>query len=142
MRAVPKTEAGYRTVGRQLLKLRRARVTPYSYITDGTRWISKPDSWTDVDQMLEDARSSYRKALWRDQDVEVHVFTEKDAVSRVISPVTETLAEGTPGVHPGGIVIPGIAQRPSVAPAGPRANAPAACASRRRHSYRGDRRRH
>jgi hypothetical protein len=89
MGVIPKTETGYRTVGRELLKLRREGVVPYSHITDGTRWVSKPESWSDIDQMLADAGSSYRKALWHDQDAEVHVFTEKDAISGVLLPVTE-----------------------------------------------------
>ena len=87
--AVEKTEKGYDLVGRQLLKLRRAGVVPYSDITDGTRWISKPDTWSSVDEMLEDAATSYRKALWHEQDVDVQIFTEKDAISGVILPVTE-----------------------------------------------------
>jgi hypothetical protein len=87
--AVEKTENGYRLVGRQLLKLRRANVVPYTWITDGTRWVIRPDSWSDVDQMLKDAAASYRKALWHDQDVLVHVFVEKDAISGVVSPVTD-----------------------------------------------------
>jgi len=86
--AVDKTEAGYRLVGRELLKLRRSGTVPYSWITDGTRWITKPDSHNDLDAMLADAAASYRRALWRDQAVEVHVFTEKDAISGVILPVT------------------------------------------------------
>jgi hypothetical protein len=86
--AVEKTELGHRLVGRRLLALRREAVIPYSWITDGTRWISKPDSWSGLDQMLEDAAASYRRALWRDQAVEVHVFTEKDAISGVVMPVT------------------------------------------------------
>jgi len=87
--AVEKTEAGYRLVGRELLKLRRARRVSYADITDGTRWITKPDTWTGLDQMLNDATASYRRALWHDQDTEVQVFTEKDAISGVILPVTE-----------------------------------------------------
>jgi len=87
--AVEKTEDAYRLVGRQLLKLRRAGIVPYSWITDGTRWISKPDSWSDLDEMLEDAAASYRRALWHDQDIDVHIFTEKDAISGVVLPVTE-----------------------------------------------------
>lgn len=85
---VDKTETAYRLVGRRLLKLRRAGVVDYSDITDGTRWISKPRSWSSVDQMLADAAASYRRALWRDQDTEVQVYTEKDAISGVIYPVT------------------------------------------------------
>ncbi len=62
---------------------------PYEWITDGTRWITKPDSFTGIDQMLNDAAASYRRSLWHDQAVDVHIFTEKDAISGVILPVTE-----------------------------------------------------
>jgi hypothetical protein len=65
--AIDKTEDGYRLVGRELLKLRRSGAIPYDWITDGTRWINKPDSYDDLDQMLEDAAASYRPALWHDQ---------------------------------------------------------------------------
>jgi hypothetical protein len=86
---VAKTELGYRQVGRELLKLRRAGAIPYDWITDGTRWISKPDTYDDLDQMLEDAHASYRRALWRDQAAEVQIYSEKDAISGVVLPVTE-----------------------------------------------------
>jgi len=85
---VDKTEAGYRLVGRQVLKLRRNGVLPYSWITDGTRWIVKPTTYDDVDQMLSDAAASYRRALWHSQPVNVHLFTEKEAISGVIDSVT------------------------------------------------------
>jgi hypothetical protein len=86
--AVEKSEAGYRMVGRQVLKLRRARVLPYSWITDGTRYILKPASWSELDEMLEDAAASYRRQLWHDQATDVQIFTEKDAITGVISSVT------------------------------------------------------
>jgi hypothetical protein len=86
--AVEKTEQGYRVVGRQLLKLRRSGEIPYSWITDGTRWITKPETWSDLDEMLADAASSYRRALWHDSADEVAIFTEKDAISGVILPIT------------------------------------------------------
>jgi hypothetical protein len=86
--AVEKSEAGYRVVGRQVLKLRRAGGLPYSWITDGTRWIVKPGSWRDVETMLAAAASSYRRMLWRSQPVDVHFFTEKDAIVGVINQVT------------------------------------------------------
>jgi hypothetical protein len=86
--AVAKSEAGYKLVGRQVLKLRRSRDLPYSWITDGTRYFVKPDSWNDLDEMLEDAAASYRRMLWRDQDINVQMFTEKDAITGVISGVT------------------------------------------------------
>jgi len=86
---VDKTEAGYKLVGREILKLRRSHRMPYRWITDGTRWISKPTSYDDADQALNDLASSYRRALWQEQDATVHVFTEKDAISGVIYPITD-----------------------------------------------------
>jgi hypothetical protein len=86
--AVAKSEAGYKLVGRQVLKLRRSGDLPYSWITDGTRYILKPRSWNDLDEMLEDAAASYRLMLWRDQNINVQMFTEKDAITGVISGVT------------------------------------------------------
>ena len=87
--AVEKTEDGYRLVGRQLLKLRRGGRVSYGDITDGTRWITKPQSWDRLDQMLEDAAASYRRSVWHDQRVEVQIYTEKDAITGVVLPVTE-----------------------------------------------------
>lgn len=87
--AVDKTENGYRLVGRQLIKLRRSGVIPHAWITDGTRWVTRPDTWANVDQMLKDAAASYRRALWHGTPDEVLFFTEKDAISGVILPVTD-----------------------------------------------------
>src|SRR5690349_17463553 len=53
--AVEKTELGYRAVGRRLLALRRGGQVPYSAITDGTRWITKPTTHSDLETMLADA---------------------------------------------------------------------------------------
>jgi len=87
--AVEKTEAGYRQVGRQVLKLRRAGRLPYSWITDGTRYVIRPTTWGDLDEMLSAAAASYRRMLWDDQRVDVHVFTEKDAITGVIDEVCD-----------------------------------------------------
>lgn len=86
--AVEKTEAAYKLIGRQVLKLRRAKRLPYSWITDGTRYIVKPESWSSLDSMLSDAASSYRRMLWADQYAQVHLFTEKDAITGVIDGIT------------------------------------------------------
>lgn len=87
--AVDKTEKSYALVGRQVLKLRRAHVLPYSWITDGNRYVVRSRSWDDLNQMLEDARASYRRMLWHNQSVEVQMFTEKDAITGVISGITK-----------------------------------------------------
>jgi hypothetical protein len=87
---VPKTKVGYQLVGRQLLKLRRSGRVAYSSITDGTRWITKPTTWTNLDEMLNQAQASYRRALWHRQPTDVMVFAEKDAITGVLLPITET----------------------------------------------------
>ena len=38
--------------------------------------------------MLENASASYRRALWQDQPTDVQIYTEKDAISGVLLPVT------------------------------------------------------
>ena len=53
---VPKTERGYYVVQRQTLKLRRAGVLPYGWITDGTRLRLKPLTWSSTQAALAEHR--------------------------------------------------------------------------------------
>src|SRR5262245_24901028 len=85
---VPKTEVGYKTVGRDLLALRRSGRMPYQWITDSTRWMRKARTYDGVQEALAHGASSYRKALWADQPVSVEVWTEKDTVAGVLWEVT------------------------------------------------------
>jgi hypothetical protein len=62
--AVEKTEKAYAAVQREVLKLRRAGLLPYEFIADGTRWQVKEPSWDSARDALDDAVSSYRRALW------------------------------------------------------------------------------
>lgn len=88
MGACAKTDADYKAVGRELLKLRRARVIDYSDIVDGTRLTRKPASYRGVEAALEAAAASYRRDLWEHQSTQVIVLSEKDAISGVVYPVT------------------------------------------------------
>ncbi len=88
--AVEKTEKAYNAVQREVLKLRRSGDLPYEWVVDGTRWHIKTPSWSNVEEALDDAAASYRRALWHDQDVYVEIWSEKDAISSIIAPVTET----------------------------------------------------
>lgn len=85
---VPKTEAAYKAVGRRLLALRRSKRIPYHRITDGTRWVRQPQTYDDLEDALTRTAQLYRRNLWRIQPVEVHVYTEKDAISGVVYDVT------------------------------------------------------
>jgi len=87
--AVEKTEKAYAAVQREVLKLRRAGDLPYGWIADGTRWHVKSESWSCVEAALDDAAASYRRALWHDQDTYVEVWSEKEAISSIVAPVTD-----------------------------------------------------
>ncbi len=86
---VEKSEKAYSAVQREVLKLRRSGDLPYEWIADGTRWHLKSPSWSSVDEALEDAAASYRRALWHDQDAYVEVWSEKEAISSIVSGITD-----------------------------------------------------
>lgn len=86
--AVPKSEKAYHAVQREVLKMRRAGTLPYGWIADGTRWHVKSPSWSRMEDVLAAAASSYRRALWNDQDAYVEVWSEKEAISSIVSPTT------------------------------------------------------
>lgn len=73
-----------------MLKLRRSGELPYEWIADGTRWNIKSQSWENVEQALKDAAASYRRALWHGQDVYVEVWSEKEAITSIVAPVTDS----------------------------------------------------
>jgi hypothetical protein len=78
----------YRQCGSLILKMRRLGLIPYSWITDGTRSSDKPSSWSGLADFAETVAQAYRKDLWERQPDYIEVFTEKDAMSGVIRPVT------------------------------------------------------
>lgn len=86
--AVEKSEAGYKKVGRAVLKLRRSGELPYRWITDGTRYVVQPRTYDSIDEALQTTALIYRRSLWSNQDVNVQIFVEKDAIRGVIDGVT------------------------------------------------------
>ncbi|WP_197502571.1 hypothetical protein [Mycobacterium scrofulaceum] len=85
---VPKTEQGYRRVQNRVLRMRRAHDLPYGWISDGTRYSLKPDTFDGLHDCLTQTAQAYRRALWSDQGVHVEIWSEKDAISGVIYSVT------------------------------------------------------
>jgi hypothetical protein len=89
MGIIAKTEADYKNViCRLVLHLRRDGVIPYPWITDGTRWQIKERSFGGPEAFRAEMVDFYRRALWDDQDTYVEVFTEKDAIAGILSPIT------------------------------------------------------
>ncbi len=85
---VEKTERGYRKVQVDLAEMRRAGVLPYSWITDSTRWMRKPESYGSMAEALAETARLYRRDLWADSGTRVEVWLEKDALAGVVDDVT------------------------------------------------------
>lgn len=86
---VPKTENGYDTVQRQLMRMRNEGVMPYDWIADYSRWIRKPDTHESLADFLADSQKSYRRALWHQQSTYVEIWCEKDALAGLMYEVTD-----------------------------------------------------
>ena len=87
--AVDKTEGGYQQVANQVLGMRRAGALPYHFVTDHTRWVRKPQTFTGLRSYFEHGRKAYRRALWDNQAAYVEVWCEKDAIAGILHDVTE-----------------------------------------------------
>ena len=78
----------YNQVQRLVLQLRRKEFLDYRWISDSTRSRDKLSSWSGLEDFSESARNAYRKDLWSRQTWHIEVFTEKDAMSGVLRPIT------------------------------------------------------
>jgi len=86
---IEKTEAEYNgTVVRLLTRLRRDKVIPYHWISDNTRWVRQPQTYSGIADFLEQTARFYRRALWADADCQVQIWSEKDALAGVIAEET------------------------------------------------------
>lgn len=89
--AVEKTLNGYRHVAQQVLAMRRAGIIPYDFVSDSTRWVRKPKTYSGgLRSFLEEGTRGYRGALWATQKDYVEVWCEKDAIAGILSDVTST----------------------------------------------------
>lgn len=85
---VPKEETGYKVVQRELLKLRRSGALPYHWISDNTRWMTKPRSFSSLKEAAIHTVRTYRRAVWLDAPAYIEVWCEKDALAGVIAEET------------------------------------------------------
>jgi hypothetical protein len=88
--AIKKEEIEYqRTVIRLLTEMREAEIIPFEWITDNTRLMRKPASFTDLKSCLESTANFYRRNVWSNMPAYVEVWVEKDALSGVLMTETE-----------------------------------------------------
>jgi len=86
--AVEKTEAGYNQVQRQLLLMRREGLIPYFLISDSSRRKHQLQSHNGLEDAATDMIHHYRLNVWKDLDVYVEIWLEKEALSGIFTDVT------------------------------------------------------
>jgi hypothetical protein len=72
-----------------LTRMRLSGEIPYGWITDNTRWMRKPRTYSSISDMLKRTSEFYRRALWDSSLVYVEIWLEKEALSGVLYDVTD-----------------------------------------------------
>ncbi len=86
---IEKTEGAYKNIVVRLLgDMRRDGDVPFGWITDSTRWMRKPRSFSSLEDALNRTAQTYRRALWDSQPDYVEVWLEKEALAGVLCVVT------------------------------------------------------
>jgi len=86
---IEKTEGAYKNIVVRLLgDMRRDGDIPFGWITDSTRWMRKPRSFSSLEDALNRTAQTYRRALWDSQPDYVEVWLEKEALAGVLYVVT------------------------------------------------------
>ena len=83
---VDKDESGYNLVQRRLLKLRRAGVMPYSWITDNVRTVYGHTRYPGLESFADDVARLYRRDYWANSPVKVEIWIEADSLASTITP--------------------------------------------------------
>lgn len=68
---ITKNDSGYGKVQRAVLELRRSGRIPFHLITDNTRWMRKPRTWSSLEDALRHTALTYRRDLWVDNEYRV-----------------------------------------------------------------------
>jgi len=71
-----------------LREFRLSGLVPWDAISDNTRWMRKPSTFSSPADAMRRWAVSYRKALWDSADAQVEVWIEKDALAGVVVDVT------------------------------------------------------
>ncbi len=83
---VDKDESGYNLVQRRLLKMRRAEVMPYPWITDNVRTVYGHTRYPGLESFADDVARLYRRDYWAENAVKVEIWIEADSLASTITP--------------------------------------------------------
>jgi len=85
---IPKTQNEYRKVSSYLTQMRRVGELPYEWIADVTRWVRRPATHAGMTAALDLTAATYRRSLWAEQDINIELWCESNAVAGVLGEVT------------------------------------------------------
>jgi hypothetical protein len=70
----------------RILELLRRPNIPFGsdYIVDAGRWIRQPQTYTGPEAALRECADTYRRGLWAEQPLQVHLYCEKDAIAELV----------------------------------------------------------
>lgn len=86
---ITKNDSGYNKVQRAVLDLRRAGRIPYAQIVDSTRWMRKSDTFTSIEDALEQTARLYRRDLWEHSEHLIEVWCESDSIASTIVDIVD-----------------------------------------------------
>ncbi len=89
---VEKSDRGYKQVQDRMVKMRRAEVIPYGWISDATRRGYHTETYRNASDFLRRHQNAYRADLWTNADLYVEVWCESRSIAGVIEDVCEELA--------------------------------------------------
>jgi len=85
---IPNQVKEYSKLSGLLTNARYSGIVDWSAIEDRTRTPAIPNTFKDIQELLETAKASYQKDRWEGQEYYVELWSEKDALSSVIAPIT------------------------------------------------------
>jgi len=85
---VPNEPKYYQKLSRLCVIGRDEGILPEDSFADRLREIDKPSCWDDLSDYMDTVKQAYRKNKWNNQDMYLEIWTEKDALRGVISPIT------------------------------------------------------
>jgi len=85
---IPNHQSHYAKLSRLCVIGRNEGILNEEAFADRLRILDKPASWPDLSSFMDTVKKAYRRDRWQDQERYIEVWTEKDALRGVISPIT------------------------------------------------------
>ena len=94
---VTKDKTGLQQVEINVRKLREQDIVPWEWISDGTRLVhggtdydsGDPDPMDEIESALSYLGSRHHRGIWKDEEIQVQVWCEKDALTSVLDPICQ-----------------------------------------------------